>query len=79
MGGHSSTPVTYNRIGQLFYWQGMKADVWAYVQSYTTCLQAKPERVCYPGLLQSLPVPSQSWEVGNHGFHRGLAGFWSCE
>lgn len=72
LGGHSSATVTYRKIKQLFFWPGMKADIWAFVRSCTVCLQAKPERACYPRLLQLLPVPSASWEVISMDFIEGL-------
>jgi hypothetical protein len=73
MGGHSGAPATYCRIKRLFYWQGMKADVWAFVRACTICLQAKPDRARYPGLLQPLPMPSHvgrsyQW-ISLKGFH----------
>lgn len=42
IGCHSGAPVTYSRIKRLFFWPGMKVDVWTFVQSYEVCLQAKP-------------------------------------
>lgn len=60
VGGHSAALATYSRIKHLFFWVGMKADVWKFVQSCSVCLQAKSDRARYPGLLQPLPVPSAS-------------------
>jgi hypothetical protein len=50
----------------------MKADVWRMVQSCSVCLQAKPDRARYPGLLQPLPVPAASWEIVSMDFVEGL-------
>lgn len=75
VGGHSGAPATYSRIKRLFYWPGMKAAVWAFVKSCSVCLQAKPECVKYPRLLQPLPVPSASWEVISMDFNEGLPTF----
>ena len=36
------------------------------------CAQAKPDHVGYPGLLQPLQVPRQSWEVVSLDFVEGL-------
>ena len=72
LGGHSGAPATYGKIKALFFWPGMKSDIWAYVQSCAVCLQAKPDRSRYPGLLQPLPVPSASWEVISMDFIEGL-------
>ena len=38
VGGHFGAPVTYSRIKRFFYWQCMKAAVWSFVQSCSTCL-----------------------------------------
>jgi hypothetical protein len=72
VGGHSGFPVTYARIKQLFAWHGMKTDVKTFVASCTTCVQAKPDRAKYPGLLSALPVPSESWQVVSMDFIEGL-------
>jgi hypothetical protein len=50
----------------------MRKDVLKFVQSCTTCAQAKPDRAGYPGLLQPIPVPRQSWEVIFLDFAEGL-------
>jgi hypothetical protein len=72
VGGHSGAPVTYTRIKQLFFWPGLKTDVWAFVQNCATCIQAKPDRSRYPGLLQPLPVLASSFEVITMDFIKGL-------
>lgn len=36
------------------------------------CMQAKPEHVKYPGLLQPQPVPEQAWEMVTLDFIEGL-------
>lgn len=63
VGGHSGAPATFQKLRPLFFWPGMRADILQHVQSCATCAQAKPDRVGYPGRLQPLPVPRQSWEV----------------
>jgi hypothetical protein len=50
----------------------MKSDVKAFVASCTVCLQAKPDRAKYPGLLSPLPVPAESWQVISMDFIEGL-------
>lgn len=50
----------------------MKAAVHSYVAACTVCLQAKPDRVKYPGLLAPLPVPTESWQVVSMDFIEGL-------
>lgn len=72
LGGHSGFPVTYSKMKKLFAWKGMKSAVRAFVQSCSTCLQAKPDRARYPGLLVPLPVPTESWQVLSMDFIEGL-------
>jgi len=43
-----------------------------YVQQCVVCLQAKPDRSRYPGLLEPLPVPSSAWEIISLDFVEGL-------
>lgn len=61
LGGHSGFPVTHSRVKKLFAWRGLKSDVKLFVASCSICLQAKPDRAKYPGLLSPLPVPSEAW------------------
>ena len=72
VGGHSGAPATYQRIKRILFWPQLKKDVWQFVQSCSTCLQAKPDRAKYPGLLQPLHVPSESWEMVSMDFIEGL-------
>jgi hypothetical protein len=47
----------------MFAWKGLKIDVQQFVKGCQICLQAKRDRVGYPGRLQSLQVPSEAWEM----------------
>lgn len=76
LGGHSRFPVTYRRIKQLFAWFGMKKQVQSQLKQCQICIQAKPERVKYPGLLQPLPVPDGVWHVISMDFIEGLPPIW---
>jgi hypothetical protein len=49
----------------------MKSDIKAFAASCSTCLQAKLDRIKYPGLLP-LPVPNESWQVVSMDFIEGL-------
>lgn len=69
LGGHSGAPITQSKIKQLFYWVGMKHDIWDYVQNCSTCLQSKPDRAKCSGLLQPLP---SSWAFISMDFVEGL-------
>jgi hypothetical protein len=72
VGGHSAALVTYTRIKQLFFWPGLRTDVWAFVQNCATYIQAKPDRSRYPSLLEPLPVLASSFEVITLDFIEGL-------
>lgn len=72
VGGHSGILVTYQRVKQLFSWPGLRKDVQEFVQHCDICQRAKSEHVKYPGLLQPLEVPSQSWQVITMDFIEGL-------
>jgi hypothetical protein len=72
VGGHSGFPVTYGRIKKLFAWRGLKTVVKNYVVACTDCLQSKPDRAKYLGLLAPLPVPSESWQMISMDFIEGL-------
>lgn len=72
VGGHSSAPVTLNKVRSLFFWPGMRKDILQFVQSCSVCLHAKPDRASYPGLLEPLPVPDSTWEIIFMDFIEGL-------
>lgn len=72
LGGHSGIPVTLSRLKKHFAWKFMKRDVHAFVSSCQICLQAKPDRAKYPGLLQPLPVPEGAWQILSLDFVEGL-------
>lgn len=72
MGGHSGIHATYSRIKKIFACLGLKKMVYQYVRSCSTCQQAKPEHVKYPGLLQPLPIPEYAWQVVSLDFIEGL-------
>jgi hypothetical protein len=72
VGGHSGAPATLQKIRNLFFWPGMRNDILQFVQDCAVCLQAKPDRARYPGLLQPLTVPSTAWEIISMYFIEGL-------
>jgi hypothetical protein len=72
VGGHSGFPVTFSKMKKLFAWRGMKSDVKNFVAACTVCVQAKPDRSRYPGLLSPLSVPTESWQVLSMDFIEGL-------
>lgn len=72
MGGHSGIPVTYRRAKALFAWPSMKKMILSLLKQCQVCLQSKPDRAKYPGLLQPLPVPEGAWQVVSLDFIEGL-------
>jgi hypothetical protein len=72
VGGHSGILPTYQRLKKLFYWPGQKTDVELFVKQCQICQQAKHENCKYPGLLQPLPIPHQSWQDLSMDFVEGL-------
>lgn len=72
LGGHSGFPVTHSRVRKLFAWRGLKSAVKEFISACSVCLQAKPDRAKYPGLLSPLPVPSEAWQVVTMDFIDGL-------
>ena len=72
LGGHSGIPVTYSKLKQYFFWPAMKSCVQQYIQACGICQQVKPDRACYPGLLQPLPVPDSAWQMVSLDFVEGL-------
>lgn len=72
LGGHSGFPVTYSKIKSLFAWPKMKKQIHTAVNTCGICMQAKPNRSKYPGLLQPLPVPDGAWQIITMDFIEGL-------
>lgn len=72
IGGHSGIEVTYQRIKKIFYWPQMRKSIQKFVTSCSICQQAKSERIPYPGLLQPLAVPKQTWHTVTMDFIEGL-------
>jgi transposase InsO family protein len=58
----------------------MRASILQYDQHCSVCLQAKPDKARYPGLLEPLPMSSSAWEIISLDFMEGLpmsGGFYS--
>lgn len=72
VGGHSGAEVTRKRIGDYFYWKGMKEDIKQYVWNCVTCQRNKPDNSPPAGLLQPLLIPEGIWEEINMDFITGL-------
>lgn len=80
IGGHSGMEVTYNRIKTSFAWSKLKQTVQSFIAQCSICLQAKTERVAYPGLLAPFPIPDGSWQVLTMDFIEGIpkSGGFNC-
>ena len=72
VGGHSGVQAFYQKIKRLFFRSGMKHDVETFVKQCQVCQQAKHEHCKYPGLLQPLHVPENSWQDLSMDFIEGL-------
>lgn len=64
--------MTFRRIKSLFAWPKMKQMIKDSLKNCAVCLQAKPDRSRYPGLLQPLPIPDGAWQVISMDFIEGL-------
>lgn len=72
IGGHSGYLATFSKISGLFFWPGMRKDILQFIRTCSVCLQAKPDRTRYPGLLEPLPIPEFTWEIISLDFIEGL-------
>ena len=71
-GGHSGNRVTYHRIKQLFYWPGLKKYSETKISQCPVCQIYKNEKIKYPGLLHTLPIPQTKWSEISMDFVEGL-------
>jgi hypothetical protein len=79
LGGHSGAPATYSKTKALFFWPGMKSDIWAYVQSCTvSACQARS--ISLPRSLAAASSAIRFMGSDFNGFHRRIAaiGFVQC-
>lgn len=71
-GGHSGVLATYQRVKRLFYWLRLKVDVET-CETVPSLQKAKHEHCRYPGPLQLLPIPQNSWQDISMDFIEGFA------
>ena len=57
VGGHSGVLCTYKKLGQQFYWPGMRKSVQEYIKNCVVCQKTKLDTLAPVGLLQPLPIP----------------------
>ncbi|GJP44696.1 hypothetical protein CLOM_g4057 [Closterium sp. NIES-68] len=61
--GHFGSNKTLTGIAKHYYWPHMADDVQKFVTSCDKCQRMKSSKQKKEGLLQSLPVPEQPWQV----------------
>jgi hypothetical protein len=62
IGGHSGVLRTYKKLGQQFYWPGMRTSVQKYIKNCVVCQKTKSKTLAPASLLQPLPIPCQVWD-----------------
>ncbi|KAK8918267.1 hypothetical protein KSP39_PZI021328 [Platanthera zijinensis] len=72
MGGHSGITATYIRLKRVYYWRGMKQEVYAYIQRCPVCQVCKASNQLPMGALQPLPIPARIWQEISMDFIEGL-------
>jgi hypothetical protein len=63
LGGHTGTHKTYHSVAQLFYWEGMRADVARVVSLCHSCQTFKSANTAPAGLMMPTEVPDAPWET----------------
>jgi hypothetical protein len=61
--GHTGTHKTYHAVAQLFFWEGMRADVARVVSQCHSCQTFKSSNTAPAGLLMPTEVPDAPWET----------------
>ena len=72
IGGHFGFHKTLHRIGQSFIWPKMRQAVKDFLNTCEVCQQYKVDCMKPAGLLQPLPIPTQSWIDVSMDFIEGL-------
>ena len=69
---HPGITKMYQDLRELYWWKGMKRDVFDYVSRCLNCQQVKFEHRRPAGLAQALPIPEWKWEHITMDFIVGL-------
>ena len=72
MVGHSGFLKSYQRAKREFFWQGMKADIKAFVRECDVCQRMKSKTSAPTGLLQPLEIPTTPWTDVSLDFVEGI-------
>ncbi|KAA3483799.1 integrase [Gossypium australe] len=62
----------YNDLKKLYWWSGMKRDIFEFVTKCLICQQVKAEHQVPSGLLQPVMVPKWKWDRITMDFVTGL-------
>lgn len=65
---HSGYFKTYNRLSNVYYWTKMSRDIKRFVSTCDVCQKIKPRKHAPFGLLQSIAVPDQPFQVVSMDF-----------
>lgn len=63
---------TYLRLAAELFWQGMRSSIGEYVKSCKVCLTHKTLNASTDGLLQPIPIPTQTYDEVTMEFIEGL-------
>ncbi|XP_027171567.1 uncharacterized protein LOC113771150 [Coffea eugenioides] len=69
---HPGVTKMYHDVKGLYWWEGLKKDVAAFVQKCLICQQVKAEHQKSSGLLQPLEIPEWKWKHITMDFLTGL-------
>ena len=59
---HPGSTKMYNDLKKMYWWSGMKRDIFEFVSKYLVCQQVKAEHQVPSGLLQPIMVPEWKWD-----------------
>ena len=60
--GHLGVNKTIDAVKKELYWPNLEKDMENFIKSCDPCQRNKPENKRPSGLLQSLPIPEESWQ-----------------
>ncbi len=61
LAGHRGIAKTIDLVQRHFWWDSLRSDVTAYVQTCDVCQRSKASRQAPAGLLRPLPIPAERW------------------